>query len=68
MEKHEVEKFVGNYVDIICGFDDIETESFGGVLTGINNHGEVCVDYGYSVRLEHIIDIKPTDMEELELD
>jgi hypothetical protein len=70
MSKLEVEKFIGRYVDIVCGPGNIESECFGGILTDIDENGYACVDWGYGVKLEHIINVKPADvhLEEYTLD
>jgi hypothetical protein len=60
MSKSE-EKFSGNYVDIVCDPGSIDTESFGSILTKIDDNGYACVDCGYGVKLEHIINIKQSD-------
>lgn len=55
-----------NYVDLICGLSNDESESFGGIFSNINESGYACVDYGYVVRLEHIVNIRLADMKSLE--
>lgn len=57
MSKTEVEKFIGKYVDVVCGIGE-DAYSFGGVLTDIDANGYACVDCGYGVKIEHIINIK----------
>ncbi len=62
MSKIEVGKVTGKYVDIVCGTGDRDADGFGGVLTSINENGYACVDWGYGIKIEHIINIKPADL------
>lgn len=66
MSKSEVEKFIGSYVDIVCGPGNADAENFGGVITDIDDNGYAYVDWGYGVRIEHIINIKPSDIDHSE--
>lgn len=66
MVNSEVEKFIGKYVDMVCGPGNVESESFGGIFTSIDANGYACVDWGYGIKTEHIINIKLSDVESKE--
>jgi hypothetical protein len=47
-----------NYVNMVCDPGSIEPDNFGGILTDIDANGYAVIDFGYMVKLEHILNIK----------